>query len=113
MRSCSARRYWGSAVFSANSLMVHNCRALRAPAEALFPPRAGRRRSRPAPLFALAEEFLDRTDDRVLVPDLARHDPLVLPEMVAQILDELAGPIGALHLAVGEHVHPRKDLLLH
>src|SRR3974390_990225 len=52
---CSSRRYAGSAVFSANSLI--------------------------GTLGALSQEFLDGTDDGVLVADLARDDPIVFAEV--------------------------------
>jgi hypothetical protein len=48
----------------------------------------------------LPEELLDGADDGVLVADLARHDALVLAEVLAQVLDELARAVRALDLAV-------------
>src|SRR5579883_177997 len=94
IRFCSSRKYAGSAVFSANSLMGTNL------------PRSGRT-SR-----SLSQKLLDRTDDRVLVADLARDDALVLTEVLPQVLDELPGAVGALDLAVREHVRARQDPLL-
>src|SRR5271165_4167979 len=70
---CCSRRYAGSAVFSANSLMVKPC-----------PSRFSPQSSRP-----LAQKFLDRAHDRILVADLARDDALVLAEVLSQVLDEL------------------------
>ena len=40
------------------------------------------------------------------------HDALVLVEVLAQVLDELARAVRALDLAVGEQVHARQDLVL-
>src|SRR5215831_15154500 len=81
---CSARRYWGSAVLRANSVTS----------------------------LALSQELLDGAHDRVLVPDLAGDEAILLGEELAQILDELARPVGALHLAVAEHVDLGQKLLL-
>src|SRR5690606_3726796 len=61
---------------------------------------------------AFAQELLDRSDDGVLVADLAGGDPLVFAEVLPQVFDELARAVRAFDLPVREHVHPRQELLL-
>src|SRR5215813_3264006 len=63
-------------------------------------------------LRALPEEVLDGAVDGVLVGDLGERDVLHAVEGLAQVLDELAAAVGALHLPVGELVHLGEDLAL-
>src|SRR5690606_23591116 len=63
--------------------------------------------------FAFADEVLDAVHDRVAVPNFTGDDALVRREVFSEVLDELSGAVGALHLAVREHVHARQDLALH
>src|SRR3990172_2876077 len=66
-----------------------------------------RRDSTSAPL---PQEGLDGAVDRLLVGDLGEGHVAVGPQVVAQVLDELAGAVGALHLAVAEEVHRREQV---
>src|SRR5258708_35315846 len=88
---CSSRRYAGSAVFSATSLMLG---------------------AYPAASIPATEELFDGSHDCVLVADLARDHPVVLAEVLAQVFDELTRAVRALDLPVGEHVYPRQELVL-
>src|SRR5258708_2952074 len=81
---CSTLRYWGSDVFSANSVTS----------------------------LALSQELLDGIDDGVLVANLAGDQAIFLREELAQVLDERRGAVGAFHLAVSEHVDLRQKLRL-
>src|SRR5271167_4105303 len=60
----------------------------------------------------LAEELLDAPVDGILVGDLGERHVLGGPDRVAEVLDELAGAVGALHLPVAEQVHDRQDARL-
>ena len=66
-----------------------------------------------ATVTSLPEELLDGVHDRVLALDLARHDALVLVEVLGQVLDELTRAVRRLDLAVTEQVHVRQDVFLH
>src|SRR5713101_8450135 len=79
---CSARRYWGSDVFSANSVTS----------------------------LALSQELLDGIDDGVLVANLAGDQAIFFGEKLAQVLDELTRAVRTLHLAISEQVDLRKKL---
>src|SRR5690242_17792410 len=81
---CSARRYWGSDVFNANSVTS----------------------------LSLSQKLLDRIHDRVLVPDLAGDEAILFRKKLAQVFDELSRAVGTLHLAVSEHVHLWQELRL-
>src|SRR5262245_57211160 len=79
---CSTRRYCGSDVLRANSVTS----------------------------LSLPQELLDRIDDGVLVANFAGDEAVFLGKELAQILDELPGPVRALDLAVAEHVDLRQEL---
>src|ERR1041385_2660483 len=63
--------------------------------------------------FPLSQEVLDAPDDAVLVADLGRDHAFVLSEMLAQVLDELPGAVGAFDLTISEEIHARENRLLH
>src|SRR5690606_8189664 len=65
------------------------------------PPRA---RSPPLP-----EELADRLDDRVAIADLAHDHLLFVREVLLEVLEELARPVGAVHLPVAEGVGHGED----
>src|SRR5690606_16909538 len=65
------------------------------------------------PSLTLAEEIADRAHDGVAIANFARDQPVVVLEMLAQVLDELPRAVGALDLAVAEHVGRWKKLLPH
>src|SRR5579863_3228351 len=87
MRDCSFRKYAGRAVLRANSLTTPH-----------------------PPSISLPKEILDRSDDRVLVADLARDDAAVSSEVLSQVFDELPRSVRALHLPVGEHIDARQEV---
>src|SRR5919198_5313771 len=64
------------------------------------------------PSLPLAEELLDAPVDRVLVGDLGERHVLLRPDGLAQILDELARAVRALHLPVAEQVYDGQDAVL-
>src|SRR5580704_3765667 len=63
-------------------------------------------------LLPLPQEVADRLHDGVLALDLRDHQAVVLVEVLVEILDELAGAVRALDLAVAEQVHLWQDLRL-
>src|SRR5665213_1329527 len=66
----------------------------------------------PIYLFTFAQEVADRLHDGVLALDLGDHQAVVLVEVLVEVLDELAGAVGALDLPVTEQVHLGQDLRL-
>src|SRR4051812_26934637 len=56
-----------------------------------------------------AEEVLDAPVDAVFVLHLGQHDFLVTPEVLAEVLDELAGAVGRLDLPIRELIRRGQD----
>ena len=63
-------------------------------------------------LLPLPEELANRFDNCIAIVDFAGDQLIVVREVLPEVLDELPGPVGAVDLAVTEHISSWKQKLL-